>query len=411
MRLTIVNQFYPPDLAPTAHLAASLARHRASLGDEVTVITGRSGYVATATDERRAADATDPDHQVRVVRVTTPGNGKSSVVNRLVGYLGFHVGALVRLLGLRRQDVIITMTTPPYVVTGAMAVSLLSRRTRVVLWSMDVYPDMAEQFDQVDPDGTTARALRAINRWVYPRLDHLVTLDAAMADHLRTSYGRDDAPPMTVIPNWEPADLFADRSETAPWSGYDEAPLAGRSVIAYTGNTGTGHRFDTVVAAAGRLDPERDAFVFVGGGVRWSELDAASVALADGRGAPIVLHGYVDKAEIPGVLAGATASLITLDDRALGLMSPSKLHSNLAMGLPIVYVGPAGSNVDAAIERFGCGFSLRHGDVDGLAEAITSLREDPDLRSRMAADARRAFDAAYSDSVTLPAFDAVIDEL
>jgi hypothetical protein len=45
MRLTLLNQFYTPDVAPTGQLAASLARHRAALGDQVTVITGRGGYV------------------------------------------------------------------------------------------------------------------------------------------------------------------------------------------------------------------------------------------------------------------------------------------------------------------------------------------------------------------------------
>lgn len=410
MRITLVNQFYPPDLAPTAHLAASLARHLAARGDEVTVITGRSGYVTDATTTDTATtEGADADRGIRILRVATPGSGKTSVVSRLSGYLGFHVGAWVRLLGLRRQDVIISLTTPPYIVTGPVLVAMLTRRTRVVLWSMDVYPDVAERFDQLDPDGTLSRLLRAVNRWVYPRLDHLVALDEAMADHLGRTYGRGDEPPTTVIPNWEPADLFADRADTEPWPAYGRPPLRGRSVVVYTGNTGTGHRFDTVIAAAGCLDPEHDAFLFVGGGVRWAELESASVALGDDRGAPLVMHGYVDKAEIPSVLAGAAATLITLDDRALGLMSPSKLHSNLAMGLPVIYVGPQGSNVDAAIERFDCGFSLRHGDVDGLVDAVRSLRDDADLQARLAANARRAFEDAYSDSVTLPAFATVID--
>ncbi len=45
MRITIVNLFYPPDLAPSAHFAASLADHRAALGDEVTVVCGTGSYL------------------------------------------------------------------------------------------------------------------------------------------------------------------------------------------------------------------------------------------------------------------------------------------------------------------------------------------------------------------------------
>ena len=40
MRLTIVNQYYVPDISPTAQLAASLAEHRAARGDHVTIIAG-----------------------------------------------------------------------------------------------------------------------------------------------------------------------------------------------------------------------------------------------------------------------------------------------------------------------------------------------------------------------------------
>jgi hypothetical protein len=105
-------------------------------------------------------------------------------------------------------------------------------------------------------------------------------------------------------------------------------------------------------------------------------------------------------------MAGADAALITLHDDSLGVMSPSKLHANLAAGLPVLYVGPAGSNVDEAIERFGCGTSLREGDVAGLVTAIRGLRGDTtDLRRR----ARAAFDAAYCDEATLPRFDALLD--
>lgn len=44
MRLTLINQFYPPDISPTGQLTASLANHRAALGDSVTVISSQ-GYV------------------------------------------------------------------------------------------------------------------------------------------------------------------------------------------------------------------------------------------------------------------------------------------------------------------------------------------------------------------------------
>src|SRR5690606_32450997 len=99
MRVTIVNQFFPPDLAPTAHLAASLARHRAAQGDEVTVVTSRGDYVTTAGGPSGAVELPTGrgPGRVRVVRLRIPGGGKSSVLTRLEGYAGFTVGAWIRL--------------------------------------------------------------------------------------------------------------------------------------------------------------------------------------------------------------------------------------------------------------------------------------------------------------------------
>jgi hypothetical protein len=104
-------------------------------------------------------------------------------------------------------------------------------------------------------------------------------------------------------------------------------------------------------------------------------------------------------------MAGAHLALITLHDHSLGVMSPSKLHANLAAGLPVLYVGPAGSNVDEAIVTHGAGRSLREGDVDGVVQAVRELRGDDGARAR----ARQAFEVAYCDDATLPAFDRVLD--
>lgn len=413
-RVTLVNQFYPPDVAPTAHLTASLAEHLAGRGDEVTVLTGGEGYVAPRSGGPRRDGA-----GVRVVHLWTPALGKGSIAKRLSDYLSFLAGATARLLVLRRQDVVISLTTPPFVLVAAVAHGLLHRRTRVVLWSMDCYPDVIERLGSrtagpgtpaavgalrrllrpiasLRRGGPASRALRAVNRAAFRRLDHVVALDEAMAELLR-EYG--EHPTTSVIPNWERADAFPAAPAPPPWDGYDDPELAGRFVVLYLGNLGYGHRIDTVADATRRLGAQDGvAWLFMGGGARWAELPER-----------VVRRAYVPKADTPGVMAGAGCALIVLADEALGLMSPSKLHANLAAGLPIVYVGPEGSNVDAAIARFGCGVSLRTGDVDGLVAAVERLRDDPAWRAELSAAARRAFEEAYCDRATLPLWDAVLD--
>jgi colanic acid biosynthesis glycosyl transferase WcaI len=429
-RVTLVNQFYPPDLSPTAHLTASLAAHLAAGGDQVTVITGGEGYV-DAPDARSAGDTGSA--AVEVVHLWTPALGKGSVLKRLSDYGSFLLGATARLVALPRQDVVISLTTPPFVVVAAVAHRLVHRRARVVLWSMDCYPDVIERLGSRTRGGPPAagvarralrpvlslrrggpmsRVLRAVNRWAFRRIDHVVALDEPMRHLLLEGYGHhgggEELPPSTVIPNWEPLDAFPGDAAVAPWSGYDDDALAGRFVVLYTGNLGFGHRVEPVVAAAAALPADAGiAWLFIGGGARWDQLGdlAATAGVAD----RILRRAYVPREEVAGVMAGADCALILLGDDAVGLMSPSKLHANLAAGLPIVYVGPEGSNVDEAIARFGCGVSLRTDDVDGLVAALCRLRDDHEWHAVLAHNARLAFEEAYCDAATLPQWDEVID--
>lgn len=402
MRLTIVNQYYAPDLAPTAQLAASLARRRAAQGDTVTVLASDSRYAAeTPKQELPAA----PDN-LRVVRVAGRRGTANSLAARLRQYASFYLQATWRLWRLPPQDVIISLTTPPYIAWPCVWHKRRHRRTKVVLWNMDCYPDILEATHLIKPGGCTARLLGWLNRCLFRRLDHLVSLDEAMSRRLRR-YGAEHLP-ITVIPNWEPAALFSPLARHEPWSGLQSLGLVDRFMILYLGNAGWGHEFGTVLEAAEELRNEPVSFLFVGGGSKREELEQAARA----RGLHNMhFHPYVHDPERHSLLAAAHLALITLSDEALGAMSPSKLHAGLAMSVPVLYVGPAGGNVDRAVQDFRCGASLRHGDSAGLATFVRSLLHDRDRLAELRRHARHAFEQAYCDEVTLAAFDKLLAAL
>ena len=396
LRLTILNQFYAPDISPTAQLAASLAERRADRGDEVTIVTGRAGYLEGLSRSTRPETRSG----LRVRRVWTPDLGKSSRTRRLLGYVSFSLGCLGRMVRLPRQDVIIAMTTPPFVVLAAVLHRLLHRRTRIILWSMDCYPDAAERFGELNPGSLISRILHRLNQWAFRHVEIVIGLDGAMVELLEQYAAGPDRPRFETIPNWERLSEFP-AAAPAPWAGFADLGVEGRTVVLYLGNTGVGHRFDTVLDAASVLGDEV-LFLFRGGGARWGQLQDEARAR---RLTNVAFHAYVPKNDTPAVMAGATIALITLDERSLGVMSPSKLHANLAAGLPILYVGPIGSNVDEAIVRHDVGRSLREGDVGGVVTAVRDLQDDLGARHR----ARQAFELAYSDVAVLPRFDQLLE--
>ena len=91
---------------------------------------------------------------------------------------------------------VIALTTPPYVVAAAVAHRLLHPRTKVILWSHDVYPDAAEAYGTIRPGGSTVPiASGRIKRWLLRRVDHVVAVDRAMLDRVLTGYARDGGRP------------------------------------------------------------------------------------------------------------------------------------------------------------------------------------------------------------------------
>jgi glycosyltransferase involved in cell wall biosynthesis len=247
--------------------------------------------------------------------------------------------------------------------------------------------------------------LGRLNRFIYRRLSRVVCLDDAMVELCRKWTPPSGGAMFRVVPNWEPAAMFDPDVVVADWVGPVAESLAGRFVVLYLGNAGYAHDFETVLAAADRLRDEPFAFLFVGGGARWGELQGAK---RDRRLDNVLVHAYVPKDQTPSVMKAAHCALITLSDACRGVCSPSKMHATLAMGLPIVYVGPDATNVDVAIDRFRCGVSLRHGDVDGLVAFLRELAGDRSSLAVYAGRSRAAFDEAYCDRQTLGQFDAVI---
>jgi glycosyltransferase involved in cell wall biosynthesis len=368
----------------------------------VTVICSAAKYVRGLRREVRERAA-----GVNLIRLQSSALGKGRMLSRIIDYASFFLLAAWRVIRLPRQDVVISLTTPPFIAFIGLLHKLMYPRVRLILWSMDCYPEVLELTGFLKPSGTLDHFFRDSNRLLFRSLDHLVCLDGAMRRLLMQRYGSaHGTPPSTVIPNWERLSLFPE-SSTKGVAGGDYAEQSGGSTfdVLYLGNAGIGHRFDTVLQAAQQLRDEQVRFLFVGGGSAWRDIAAAK---EENGLHNVILQDYIPKSQTASLMSACNAALITLRDEALGLISPSKLHSTLAVGLPVVYVGPEGSNVDEAIRRYHCGISIRNGDVKSLCEAINRLRTDADYSRLLSRNARNAFEVAYSDAAVLPMFDQLL---
>lgn len=401
MRVLFINQFYYPDVAATAQLLTDVAEDLAASGVEVTVVTGRRSY----GDGHVLGPSRETYRGVRIQRVGGVALRRGSVGSRYLSYASFWVAAATRCAWLPRQDVVVPLTTPPLLSCFGALIKKI-RGSRLVCWSMDVYPELGVLLGALREGGVAARLVGRLASWSLRSADRVIALGEHMAGRLAVKGVRQER--IRVLPTWENGTEIV---PTAPSENPFRAThgLAERFVVLYSGNLGAAHQFETLLDAAEGLRG-RSAIVFLiaGGGPRlpWVRTEVEKRRLANVRFLP-----YQPRDALRYSLAAGDVHVVTLRDGFQGLLVPSKFVGALASGRPILYVGPCDGEIPDAIRAGKCGVIVRPGDDSALAEAILALEADTARREMMGEDARRLFEARYAREKVVADFCRLLHEV
>jgi colanic acid biosynthesis glycosyl transferase WcaI len=373
MRFLLLNQFYPPDSAPTGQYLHDLARSLVQRGHQVKVLCSRRSY--------NGAKNFPPSEQmdgVEIVRLAATGFGRRGFLGKIADYTSFY-GLLLSALIFERQrpDVILSLTTPPYI--GLLAkLAAWKHGCRHAHWIMDLYPDVLFAHGMTRDNGILARLLRRLTRWQFKGAARIFTLGPKMAERI-SIYCTDRNPPVCWIPLWS-------TSEPLPWPENEPNPLrASRNwnssdvIFLYSGNMGLGHRFNEFLQAAKESPKSKALWAFAGDGKRRAEIEAFAKS---NPGARLQFLEGVPYAQLRAHLCAADVHLASMDSAWQGTMVPSKLQGSFAVGRSVLYVG--GRNCETAlwIQQSGGGWVVDENDLKGLLCAIEQAMDPVERRRR-----------------------------
>lgn len=368
MRILLLNQFFPPDQAPTGVLLSDVAEHLSALGHDVTVICASASYAGADTYPKAA---------FRIRRTPSLAFARNRV-SRVLSYAGYLLCAFILVLVERRPDLIVTLTTPPMLGLIGHAAQRF-RGARHVTWEMDLYPEVAVDVGYFRP-GRLARLAARLSRYLRTEADAVIALGSCMRRRL---IGTGIAPDrIHVVENWADERLL----EPRPSSCDDFRVL-------YSGNLGLAHETDTVLAAAADLaNDEGISFCFAGGGNLRPKLErsCAERGLRNVAFAP-----YESRDRFSQNLARAAVGLVTQNAACSGSVVPSKIYSFLAVGKPVIYIGPADTAIAALIRDCRCGWHIANGDAAALTWLIRRLACRRDMVDDQGRNARAVFLERY----------------
>lgn len=375
MRFLFLNQFYPPDPAPTGRYLHDVARELVQRGHGVRVLCSRKAYGTGADMGGGAAER----EGVTVERVRGTPLNPASLAGRAADHLGYFVQAFARsVLRAERPHLVCTATTPPFL---GLIGALLTRWRGIahVEWTMDVYPDVLHAHG-MDETGPVGRLFDAVAAFQLRRAALVLTLGTHMSRRMAR---------LLAGVRVETVALWSDPVMDGPvgdggWRarrGWRE----GEVVLLYSGNMGRGHRFGEFLAVAHRLGADGPIWAFAGGGPRRAEIERFREEHPTAR---VQLLPAVAPEEVAGSLLSGDVHLVSLSASWQGLIVPSKLAAAFALGRPVIFVGAAENEIAASITESGGGWVVPEGDLDALTRAVTEAR-DPEERRRRGEAGRR----------------------
>lgn len=260
---------------------------------------------------------------------------------------------------------------------------------------------------------------RRFGRMSAPMRAYLTRLEARLLRHSAAivSISEDFLPPLTawhvlpdnvtVIENWAPLDEVAPRPRVNAWAV--DHDLDRTFTFLYAGTLGLKHDPELLVRLALALRDEHGAQVVVvseGVGAEHCRRRAAEEQLIN-----LLVLPFQPYDAFPDMLASGDVLIAILEEEAGAFSVPSKVHSYIGAGRPILASVPDANLAARVITESGSGVVVAPRDHAGFVSAALSLRDEERLRRECSVNGRAYALKNFAISTKADAFESVLGVL
>lgn len=362
----LLYHYFHPDDVVSARLFSDLAEGLTARGWDVTAAPCHRG----CRDESVALPLREDWNGVRVRRVWRPVFRQSSNRGRLLNAAWMLAGWAWAAVALPRRprEVVVVGTDPVLGVLAAIPWRTLRRRTGIIHWCHDLYPEAPIAEGMVRESSPAVRGLKRLLAAAYRRCDVLADLGSCMGE-LLAKYGspakRTTLTPWALVEPARPVEV--DRATRAELFG--DAKLG----LLYSGNFGRAHSHAEFLDLARAVRGESIRLCFAARGNRMDELRQA-VSPDDTN---VAFAGFAPESELEKRLGACDLHLVSLRPEWTGTVVPSKFFGALATGRGVIFAGSPESAIARWIAEYRIGWLLNRETLPGVVADLKRLAANP----------------------------------
>lgn len=392
MKILVISQYFWPENFRVNDLVVEFKRR----GHEVTILTGLPNYpLGKVFPEYRDNPAGfDSFEGMPVIRVPLVPRGLGGL-RLMLNYASFMISAsvlgLFKLRGRRFDSIFVFQPSPITVGVPAVVLSFF-KKTPVVLWVLDLWPETLSAMGVIRRPRLLALVGRLV-RFIYNRC----SLVLGQSPSFVTSIAKycDQTEKILYFPSW--AESVYDDSTPVP--APEVAYRPGAFNIVFAGNIGEAQDMPALLTAAESLRGESSVRWLIIGDGRKSEWLAHEVSRRQLQGSVKIL-GRFPVERMPSFYAHADALLVTLKkDPVFAMTVPGKVQSYLTAGIPLL--GMLDGEGARVIQDSRSGLCAPAGNGLALAESVLKLKSMSIEERRRMGERGREFARLEYDRDTL----------
>ena len=390
MKILLLTQYFPPEVAAGANRAFEHAKRWVQSGAEVTVVTCFPNYPTGNIPEKYKGLKYFEEEidGVKVIRTFTYATPNKGFFKRILAYFSFMFSSVIQSKNkIGKQDLVIA-SSPPYTVGISGMILGKIKKIPFVFEVRDLWPESIIQLGQVK-NKLLIKILEHIELMMYKNAALIVGISDPFVDFISSKGVEQEK--IKIIKNGVNLELFQPREINVELK--NSLALNEKFIVSYFGTFGLSQGLETILKAAEILkDKSNIHLLLLGNGAdRGKLLDLKNELKLDN----VTILEPISKEELVDYYSISDLMLVPL--RKLRLFNsalPSKMFEIMAMGKPIIHT--VDGEARKLLEKENVGKYVEAENYKELADTIIDVRNDHEWQSEASKNGRRLVEEKFN---------------